>query len=109
MTQQLFTEWLKKFVLYPRNSRKDNSRILLLVDGHKSRVTQETAELAHKNNIDLMLFPSHTNHILQPLDVSVFKPFKDKYREEPAFEGEERKKEKEKVKEEEEEEEAKLT
>ena len=37
--------------------------------------------MAVENKIILMRLPAHTTHLLQPLDVSVFKPVKDKWRE----------------------------
>ena len=35
-------------------------------------------ELARANNVNLLCLPSHTTHILQPLDVGIFKSFKSK-------------------------------
>ena len=45
MTQELFTEWLKRFVAWVRVATKDR---ILLVDGHKSRVTLVSACLPEK-------------------------------------------------------------
>ena len=78
MTQELFTEWLKRFVSFVRSKTK--RQVLLVVDGHKSRVNLTTALFAKENGVDLLLIPPHTSHILQPLDVSVFKGFKASYR-----------------------------
>ena len=49
---------------------------LLIMDGHGSHVSIDVIELARANNIHLLCLPSHTTHILQPLDVGVFKSFK---------------------------------
>jgi hypothetical protein len=49
---------------------------LLIVDGHNSHVTLEVVHKAMQVGLDLLTLPSHTNHRLQPLDVSVFEPFK---------------------------------
>ena len=39
----------------------------------------EVIELARSNDIHLLCLPSHTTHILQPLDVGVFKSLKSNY------------------------------
>ena len=36
-------------------------------------------ELARENNVHLLCLPAHTTHILQPLDVGVFKSFKSNF------------------------------
>lgn len=38
--------------------------------------TIDLIELARLNDVHLLCLPSHTSHILQPLDVGVFKSFK---------------------------------
>ena len=50
--------------------------VLLIKDGHTSHTSIEVIELACANNVDLLCLPAHTTHILQPLDVGVFKSFK---------------------------------
>ena len=50
--------------------------VLLVMDGHGSHVSIELIEVAHANDVHLLCLPSHTTHILQPLDVGVFKSFK---------------------------------
>ena len=50
--------------------------VLLVLDGYGSQVTINVIEYARSNEILLLCLPSHTFHILQPLDVGVFKPFK---------------------------------
>ena len=46
------------------------------MDSHSSHETPEFVLLAAANHIDLFAFPSHMTHILQPLDVGVFRPWK---------------------------------
>ena len=50
--------------------------MLLVLDGHGSHITIDVIEYARANDIYLLCLPSHTSHILQPLDIGVFKPFK---------------------------------
>ena len=49
--------------------------VVLIHDGHASHVSVELNELARANNIHLLFLPAHTSHILQPLDLGVFKSF----------------------------------
>ena len=52
--------------------------VLLVIDGHGSHITIDVIEYARLNEIHLLCLPSlpsHTSHILQPLDVGVFKSF----------------------------------
>jgi len=44
----------------------------------------QTVEEENNFDIDLLTFPAHTTHILQPLDVIVFGPFKNYFRVEQA-------------------------
>jgi hypothetical protein len=56
-------------------------RHLLILDSYNSHVTLEVVMEAKRVGLDLLTLPSHTSHALQPLDVSVFKPFKQHFRE----------------------------
>ena len=53
--------------------------VLLVIDGHVSHITIDVIEYARLNEIHLLCLPSHTSHILQPLDVGVSKPFPPRY------------------------------
>ncbi|XP_065363191.1 uncharacterized protein LOC135956584 [Calliphora vicina] len=54
--------------------------ILLFVDGHKSHMTLELSQFCEDNNIILYALPPNTTHMLQPADVSVFKPLKQEWK-----------------------------
>ncbi len=56
-------------------SNKDIRR-LLIVDGHGSHITARFIAFCIIHKIDLMLLPSHTSAVTQPLDVGVFGPLK---------------------------------
>ena len=45
--------------------------VLLIYDGHASRISMDVIEKARQNDIHLLCLPSHCSHILQPLDVSM--------------------------------------
>lgn len=49
---------------------------MLLLDGHITHKNPEFVILAYNNHIALLEFPSYLTHILQPLDVGVFRPWK---------------------------------
>ena len=49
--------------------------VLLVLDGHGSHITIDVIEYARSNEVYLLCLPSHTSHILQPLDVGVSNHF----------------------------------
>lgn len=49
---------------------------LLLVDNHCSQLSLPVLDLAKDNGVVMLPYPPHCSHKLQPLDVSVFGPFK---------------------------------
>jgi hypothetical protein len=75
INSDLFLEWLKFFVANIPPTRP----VLIIQDGHVSHVSIDAIEFAYANNIHLLCLPSHTTHILQPLDVGVFKSFKSNF------------------------------
>jgi hypothetical protein len=52
---------------------------LLVLDGHGSHVTMDFINYCDKNRILLAIFPPHSTHTLQPLDVCVFKSLSAAY------------------------------
>ena len=72
ITKELFYEWFKMFAEMIPPLRP----VLLVLDGHGSHITIDVIEYARSEEIHLLCLPSHTSHILQPLDVGVFKSFK---------------------------------
>jgi hypothetical protein len=49
---------------------------LLLLDGHGSHTTLNFIEYCDSHDIIPFLLPPHSTHLLQPLDLAVFSPFK---------------------------------
>ena len=66
-----YLEWFKSFLKNIPPTRP----VLVIEDGHSSHISLEVIKLAQNNDVHLLCLPSHTTHILQPLDISVFKPF----------------------------------
>jgi hypothetical protein len=52
---------------------------LLIVDGHGSHITKEFIDYCFANRMLLAIFPPHSTHSLQPLDVVMFKPLASCY------------------------------
>jgi len=78
ITHELFREWLLHFPLNVENFMALAHPIatLLILDGHSSHVTLEVIKLAMSKGLDMLTFPSHISHALQPLDISCFRSFK---------------------------------
>lgn len=75
ITQDIYFKWFKLFIKSIPPARP----VLLIEDGHSSHITLDVIELARENGIHLLCLPSHSSHILQPLDIGVFKSFKVHY------------------------------
>jgi len=75
---QVFEQYLTKHFVSFVPGRSD-SKTLVLLDGHRSHVALVLAEWAKQNNIILFILPSHTSHLLQPLDVACYGPFQCLY------------------------------
>ena len=68
----LFLDWFKFFIASILPARP----VLTIEDGHSSHISLEVIKLARENDIYLLCLPSHCTHILQLLDVGVFKSLK---------------------------------
>ena len=75
INSELYLEWFNFFLQHIPPIRP----VLLLQDRHASYISIEQIELARANNVHLLCLPTHTIHILQPLDVRVFKSFKSNF------------------------------
>lgn len=73
-----FPSVLVLFVRYAVSARP----LLLIFDGASSHIHEEALQYAKDNQINILLLPAHTTHLLQVADVAVFKPFKTYWRQE---------------------------
>ena len=73
---ELFIKWMEKIFL---KFAVPERPIILFIDGHKSHVTLDVVDMARNNDVILFCLPPHTTHALQPLDVAVFKSFKNHF------------------------------
>ena len=78
----LALKWLEE-VFDPQSAElvgNPNLPRLLVFDGHGSHITYEFVEYCIQHNILLLCLPSHSTHLLQPLDVGLFGPYQHFYR-----------------------------
>ncbi|KAJ8931939.1 hypothetical protein NQ314_015101 [Rhamnusium bicolor] len=76
MNSEVFFEYVSNHFIHFLKSENITRPVILFVDGHRSHLTQEVSKLCDENGVILIsLFPN-TTHIMQPADVSVFKPLK---------------------------------
>ena len=83
MTKWLFQSWILHFIGTLRKTIKidEKNKHLLVLNGHNSHVTLEVVI----STMNIISLPSHTFHVLQPLDVSCFTPFKYVFRQSRDF------------------------
>lgn len=74
VTADSFLLFMKHFVRHVRCSKE--KPCLLVLDNHSSHVAIKVIDYCSENGVVLLSFPPHTTHRLQPLDRSVFGPFK---------------------------------
>jgi len=53
---------------------------MLIFDGHASHITSKAITFYEEKKIVLLCLPSHSTHLLQPFNVSVFSPFTTAYK-----------------------------
>ena len=71
-------EWLKHFDRHTK-ARSTGRYRLLILDGHDSHHSVDFQKYCQDNNIVTLCMPSHSSHLLQPLDVGCFGPLKKAY------------------------------
>jgi hypothetical protein len=74
MTSAIFLRWLDHFAssLPPGTKRQ----VMLVYDGYGDHYNDEIVSKSIEVGVILVLLPANATHLVQPLDVSVFKPFK---------------------------------
>ncbi|XP_076092433.1 uncharacterized protein LOC143063887 isoform X2 [Mytilus galloprovincialis] len=75
MDTELFENWFDKVFIPFCGTRRP---VLLIFDNHDSHISIDLIEKAKANNIHIIGLPPHTTHLLQPLDVAIFGPLKEK-------------------------------
>lgn len=79
ITECIFTKWFDHFLAMVQPQSRPQP-VLLLMDGHASHTGNlDVIEKAASNNVQLLVFPSHCTHRLQPLDLSFFRSVNTHY------------------------------
>ena len=73
MDSELYYQWFTKCFL--PHAVKERP-LVLLQDGHSSHLSLRLVEKAIENEVVLVCLPPHTTHVLQPLDVAVYRSLK---------------------------------
>jgi hypothetical protein len=76
--------WLKQVFDRETKAKARSSWRLLILDGHGSHVTMDFISYCDQNKILLAIYPPHSTHTLQPLDVVMFAPLAAAYKAELA-------------------------
>lgn len=74
MNAEVFVKYMEHFIKHTHASKE--SLILLVLDNHTSHLSVQVIDMAIDAGITMISFPPHCSHRMQPLDVSVFGPFK---------------------------------
>ncbi len=69
MEEQTFYAWFTQ--LFIQKVADINGSKVLFMDGHNSHISLRIIDAAIENNIHILCLPSHSSHLLQPLDVGV--------------------------------------
>lgn len=75
--EKLFIQFMEHFIEKVKPSVE--KPVILLMDNHESHISIPVINLAKTNGVILITFHPHTSHKMQPLDRSVFGPFKTFY------------------------------
>ncbi|RKK17113.1 hypothetical protein BFJ66_g18036, partial [Fusarium oxysporum f. sp. cepae] len=77
-TNEMGLEWVRHFNKHTKPRTTGEYRLLIL-DGHESHLSVDFELYCKDNKIITLCMPSHSSHILQPLDVGCFGPLKQAY------------------------------
>lgn len=79
----IFTEYLDLWVDWLQENQELGFKHLVITDGHSTHVNNyEAIKTLEAENIDCLLIPAHSSHLLQPLDRTPFGQFKHYWSEE---------------------------
>lgn len=68
---------MEHFIKYSNSSIATPT--LLIFDNHESHLSVKMLDLAKANGVTILTLPPHSTGKMQPLDVGIFKPFKNSY------------------------------
>jgi hypothetical protein len=71
--------WLQQVFDRATKQKAGQSYQLLIIDGYGSHLTIDFIKYCNRNRILLLVYPPHSTHTLQPLNVAMFKPLSSAY------------------------------
>ena len=77
MNAENFLSYMKQFIKYAKCVKEKPT--LLLLDNDESHISIPVLDIAKKHGIHMLTLHPHTSHKMQPLDQTVFGPFKSHY------------------------------
>ena len=75
-----FLDWFRSSFISAVQHLLESGPVVLFVDGHHSHLSLSLVKLEKETGVHLFCLPPHTTHILQPLDVGVYSPFKQTWK-----------------------------
>lgn len=78
-TDQISLDWLQNHFIPHIQKRQGGAWKLLVMDGHGSHLTAQFDAICKENKIIPLCMPSHSSHLLQPLDIGCFSAIKKAY------------------------------
>lgn len=75
--EELFIQFLKHFISHSKPT--PDQKVLLIMDNHDTHISLPAINLARQHAVVLLTLPPHTSHKMQPLDRTVFGPYKTYY------------------------------
>ena len=75
INSNLFQQWFEFFMQHIPPTWP----VLLIMNGHASHMSIDLIELSRSNGVHILCLPSHIMHVLQHLNVGVFKSFKSHF------------------------------
>lgn len=77
MNADLFPSVMEHFIKHTGTSKENPT--LFICDNHDSHFTLKVLDMAKEAGVTMLTLPPHSSHKLQPLDLTVFGPFKSYY------------------------------
>jgi hypothetical protein len=75
MTEELYMDWLKT-VWFRRPGALLRHRSMLVIDSFRGHLTEKVKEKLRQEKCDMVVIPGGMTGMLQPLDISINRPFK---------------------------------